>query len=129
MPSVRDERRIFLGAAPLRIRTTRPEAASGRRVERAGHVSLEDDALPARSGLRQRDRGEQRLRVWMARVGEELALVRIFHDASEVHHRHACGDVLYDREIVCDENVRQAEPPLEIGQEIDDLRLDRDVER
>src|SRR5947207_4362533 len=129
MFAVRGEPRILLDATPLRVRAARPEAASVGRVERAGHIALEDDALAARSGPRHRYRGEQGLRVRVPRVGEQLALVRVFHDASQIHHRYACGDVLHDGEIVSDENVRQPEPLLEIGQEIDDLRLDRDVER
>src|SRR5256886_11738337 len=106
MSAVRDELRVFLDETPLRIRAARPEAASGGRVERAGHIALEDDALAARSGPRHRYRGEQRLRVRVPRAGEQLALVRVFHDASQIHHRYACGDVLDDGEIVRDENVR-----------------------
>ena len=35
----------------------------------------------------------------------------------------------HDAEIVRDEDVGQAEPLLQILQQVDDLRLDRDVER
>ena len=47
----------------------------------------------------------------------------------EIHDRDARADVLHDREIVGDEQISQAEFILEIGQQVDDLRLDRDVER
>ncbi len=38
-------------------------------------------------------------------------------------------DVLDDGEVVGDEQHRQAEAVLQVGQQVDDLRLDRDVER
>ena len=47
----------------------------------------------------------------------------------EVHDGHAVGDVAHDREIVGDEEVREPELRLEILEQVDDLRLDRDVER
>ena len=53
----------------------------------------------------------------------------VFDDAAQVHHRNARGDVLDHGKIVRDKNKRQAEPALQIGQKIDDLRLDRNVER
>ena len=41
----------------------------------------------------------------------------------------AVGDVLHDREIVRDEDVGEAEPRLQLLQEVEDLRPDRHVER
>ena len=37
--------------------------------------------------------------------------------------------MLHDRQVVGDEQVGQAEPVLQVEQQVDDLRLDRDVER
>ena len=39
------------------------------------------------------------------------------------------GDVSYDGEIMRDEDVGKAEPVLQIPQQVQDLRVDRDVER
>ena len=50
-------------------------------------------------------------------------------DLAEVHHRDAVRDVPYDGEIVGDEEIREAELTLELVEQVDDLRLDRDVER
>jgi hypothetical protein len=52
-----------------------------------------------------------------------------FDDPAEVHHGDAVGDVAHHRKIVRDEQVGQAELLLQRLQQIDDLRLDRHVER
>ncbi len=65
----------------------------------------------------------------MARRGEQRVLVRVLHDPPEVHHRHAGGDVLDHREVVGDEDVGEAEPLLQVLQQVHDLRLDRHVQR
>ncbi len=54
---------------------------------------------------------------------------RDLDDAAEVHHRDARRDVLDDREVVRDEEVREAEAALQVLQQVDDLRLHRHVER
>ena len=52
-----------------------------------------------------------------------------FDHFAEIHHQHAVGDVADDVEVVADEEIGQAEFALEIGQQIEHLRLDRFVER
>ncbi|CAM5491577.1 hypothetical protein SCANM63S_02430 [Streptomyces canarius] len=51
------------------------------------------------------------------------------HDPSEVHHRDPVGDVPHDRQVVRDEEVGEVELALEPVEQVDDLRLDGDVER
>ena len=50
-------------------------------------------------------------------------------DAAEVHHRDPAADVAHDGEVVGDEEVREVEALLQLTQQVDDLRLDRHVER
>ena len=50
-------------------------------------------------------------------------------DLAEVHDRDPVGDVADDGEVVRDEQVGEAEVVLEAREQVDDLRLDRDVER
>ncbi len=50
-------------------------------------------------------------------------------DLAEIHHRHAIAHVAHHRQVVGDEHDRQAEPPLQVAQQVQHLRLDRDVER
>jgi len=53
-----------------------------------------------------------------------------FHDVAQVHHRYAVGDVADDGKVMGDEEVAQVlVPVLELFQEIDDLRLDGNVQR
>ena len=52
-----------------------------------------------------------------------------FNDAAKIHHGDAGGDMLDDRQIMANEQEGEAELVLEVHQEIQDLRLDRDVQR
>ena len=49
-------------------------------------------------------------------------------DFSLIHHGDAVGDVVDDAKVMGDENHRQPEVFLERGDEIEDLRLDGDIE-
>ena len=76
------------------------------------------------------DRGmaEKARRIGMRRACEQRVGIGDLDDASEIHHGDAVGDVPHDREIVRDEQVGQFQLALQILQEIDDLRLDGDIE-
>jgi hypothetical protein len=50
------------------------------------------------------------------------------HDAPEVHHRHPIAEVLHHGEVVGHEQHGEVQPALEVAQQVEDLRLDRDVE-
>ena len=80
-------------------------------------------------GLQRRHRRDQRLRVRMQRRGVDRALVGDLHDLAEIHHGDAVGDVLHHAEVVRDEQEGQAKLALQILQQVDDLRLHRNVER
>src|SRR5260370_2274707 len=105
------------------------EAASAGWMDRARHVALEDNRVADGSGLRHRHGREQSLGVGMPRRGEDLLPSRYLDDLAEIHDRDTVRHVLDDREIVADEEQRDAELLLQVLQQVDDLRLDRDVER
>ena len=65
----------------------------------------------------------------MPGVGVEPLLVGDLDDLAEVHHRDPVGDVLHHAEIVGDEQIGQLELGLQVLHQVDDLGLDRDVER
>jgi len=65
----------------------------------------------------------------MARIGEQFGLGPDFDDPPEIHDRHPVRHVLHHRQVVGDEQIRQPEPRLQIGQQIHHLRLDRHIER
>ncbi len=65
----------------------------------------------------------------MARVGIELLHLRHLDELPEVHHADTVADVLHDGQVVGDEQVCQTELPPQVEQQVQDLRLDRHVER
>ena len=76
------------------------------------------------------DRGrEERLRVGVLRPREQLVPRGDLDELPEVHHRDAVAEVLHGREVVRDEQAREAELRLQRPEEVEDGRLDRDVER
>ena len=79
--------------------------------------------------LVQRHRREQGLRVRVRRRAVDVEVGALLHHAAEVHHRDAVGDVPHDRQVVGDEQVGQAEVVLQVLEQVDHLRLHRDVER
>ena len=59
---------------------------------------------------------------------DRLAVAEL-DDAAEVHHGDAVGDLPDHRQVVRDEDVGEVELALQVPQQVQDLRLDRDVER
>src|SRR5215207_10309249 len=50
-------------------------------------------------------------------------------DAAEIHHRDAVAEMPDDAEVVRDEEHREIELAAQAQEQVDDLRLDRNVER
>jgi hypothetical protein len=48
---------------------------------------------------------------------------------AEIHHEHVVRDVPDDAEIVRDEEIGEPQLGLKVGEQVEDLRLDRNVER
>ena len=65
----------------------------------------------------------------MLRVANSSTHRRFLDDPAGVHHRDAVGHFGDDAEVVRDQEQRQAEALLQVAQQIENLRLDRDVER
>src|SRR5277367_5835148 len=65
----------------------------------------------------------------MARVPEQHGLVSDFDNTAEIHHRDAVADMGDDSEVMGDEKIRKVMLALQVDQQIDHLRLDRDVKR
>ena len=129
------------GAGPRRQRRTllrHTGCASGQRVWKrqpgGGLAGLGGSpcsrmrcGLHARVG--HRHGRQQDLGVRMARRGEQRVAVGDFDDVAEVHHGDAVADVAHHRQVVRDEQVGDAELGLQVHQQVDHLRLHRDVER
>src|SRR3954447_2156888 len=126
------QRRLGLGADLLGQRAARPEPAARGRVDRAGYVAGEPDPLaatPDRGLLDVGYGGEQGLGVGVVRVQVDAVAIGDLDDLAEVHHRDLGAEVPHDREVVGDEQERDAELLLDALEQVDHLGLDRHVER
>ena len=111
-----------------RVGASSTKDAARRRSDGVRNVALQHDTLLAVGRVRVRDRRQQRLRVGMLRVRADGRGRSDLHHPAEVHDRDAVRDVLHHRDVVGDEEQREAEPALEILQQVDDLGLDGHVQ-
>ena len=123
------KRRALLVARLEPVGAARMEGASGRRAQRRGQFAREPDAFAAQRRIGGRRRRQQRAGIGVLRAAEDLVAAADLHRAAEVHHHHLVGDVPHHREIVADEEIGEAELVLQVGEDVQHLRLDRDVER
>ena len=83
----------------------------------------------ARPAVERRPAGEERARVRVARIAEELRRRRLLAHLAIAHDHHVVGDLAHEREVVGDKEHRHLVALLEGGHEIHDLALYGDVER
>ena len=79
--------------------------------------------------LRARRIGEQRLRIRVVRLAEELLGGGDLDHAPEIHDHHPIREMLDHAEVVADEQVGQPQLVAQRNEQVEHLRLDRDVER
>src|ERR1043166_5271391 len=129
-PELVERRRVDVAVALDEARAARMEPARARWVDRVRHVALEDDLLASAAllGVGDRHSREQRAGVGMLRSEVELVAIGELDAVAEVHHHDAVGDVADDVQVVRDEDVRQSEFLLQVLEQVEDLRLDGDVE-
>ncbi len=110
-------------------RTAGVEMTAWRWIDGARHLAPEDRGgqPPGRVGIR--DGGHERLRVGMAGAGEQVRHRGLLDEPAQVHHERPVADVLHDGQVVGDEHDGDAQLLLQPGQQVEDLRLDRHVER
>jgi len=106
------------------------EGATAGRVGKARHVAAQDDAfaLCHRPNLGNRDSRQERVGVVVRGSIADRQRGPELDNATEVHDGHAVRDLTDDSKVVCDKDVGEVELLLQVGQQVDDLRLDRDVE-
>ena len=111
------------------MRAARPEMAARRRLQqRRRHPRDRRQALPA-VAVDPRDRAQQAPRVGMLRVVEDLVERPLLDDAAGVHDDDAVGDVRDHAEVVGDQDDPGPGLGAELPELVEDLRLDRHVER
>jgi len=72
---------------------------------------------------------KQAARIGVARAPEERPHRRLLDDAAGIHHRRPVRPLRDDAEVVGDQQHRHAELPAQAVQQVQHLRLDRDVQR
>ena len=79
-------------------------------------------------GVGDRHGRQQGLGVGVDGAPVELLRGRDLDDLAEIHDRDPVGDVPHHAEVVGDEDVSEAQLVLQVVQEVDHLRADRDVQ-
>ena len=105
------------------------EGAAPRPVERVGEGAADDRQRDARRDLEAGDGAQQGARVGMLGAVEDVVHRALLHDPSQVHHDHLTGDLGDDAQVVRDEDDGRPVLALELAQEVQHLRLGRDVDR
>src|SRR5581483_4109195 len=75
------------------------------------------------------DRGKEAPGIWVAWIAEHLVAATRLDDPALVHHRDAVADPFHHRHVVRDEQVGDAKLGLQLLKQVEDARLNRDVER
>src|SRR5205085_7447933 len=92
------------------------------------HIAGQDDALAHSVRTHDRNRGNEGLRVGVpGRVADGVGVAPL-NNAAQVHHQDALADVLDHGKVVRDEEVGDVVPVLQVLQEVDDLRLDGQIQ-
>ena len=123
------------GAALIgREAAARREAASLRQPRQRGNQSLYlVEPRPPRVGARRlfqiRQRAEQPRRIGVAGAIEQIVRSRLLDLAPGVHDDDAVGVFGHHAHVVRDQNDRGASCLLQFAHQVEDLRLDRHVER
>ena len=65
----------------------------------------------------------------MEGIGKERAVIGEFDDFTQIHDRHAVGDMVDHTQVMGDHDVAQVKIGLQIRQQVDHLGLDADVQR
>ena len=79
--------------------------------------------------LQRRHAFQQTARVGMQRAVEQPRDRRLLDDPAGIHHQHAVGGLRDHAHVVGDDDDRHAELVAQVHHQVEDLRLDRDVER
>ena len=123
------QRRLDAGTNVFRERAARAEPAARRRVDGVGRIALDRRLVGPLARIHRRPRRQERAGIGMLRIAVDRLDRAQLDDLAEIHDQHAVAEVLHDVEVVADEDVGEIELRLEVDQHVQDLRLDRLVER
>src|SRR5215472_6855603 len=124
-----DERRFRLEMLRFRVPAARRERTPRRQLEQVRRLPFDRHEPAAPLLVEARQRVEQAPRVRMLRRIEDLIGCAVLDHVSAVHDEDVLAHLGDDAEIVRDHDDRGIEALLQVAHEIEDLRLDRHVER
>ena len=110
-----------------RLRAARGKRAAGRQRRQIGRLAVDRDE-PLIAVAHPRDRVEQRLGIGVGGRIEDLRHRSRLDHPPGIHHRELVAHLGDDAEIVGDEDQGEAVLPLQVAQQLQVLRLDRQVE-
>ena len=105
------------------------EQASGWGIDRAWRLSF-DRVTPLTDLRIHHRRGmDQDIRIRMPRTPEEAFRLSFLHNLSKIHHDDAIRNIAHNPQVMGDEEHRKPEALLQIRKQIDDLSLNRHIQR
>src|SRR5881628_3696164 len=105
------------------------EMTTRRGIGGVRYFALEDDPIGAKARIRYGNGRQEGLGIGMLRIREQFFGRRGLHDPADVHYRDPIADVLDDAQVVSDEEKGKPKSFLKFEEEVQDLCLDRHVER
>ncbi len=103
--------------------------AAGRGSRRIGNFPLQNHALHGDVGIRLGYGGQKRPGIRMHGIGKQrFRFAKLYHPP-QIHDQHPVGDMLHNAQRMRNKEIGQVVLLLQILQQIDDLRLDRYVQR
>ena len=121
------ELRFVFGAVRLCNRATGMEIATGRRIDRAGHIALQLNTFFLTPFSDFRYRRKQALSVRMLRGIRHVCCCSHLDQFTEIHDTDAITDVCNDRQIMSDKQIGQIQFFLQVLEQIQNLHLNRYV--
>ena len=97
-------------------------------MRRVGNIAFENDALRTQARVGLGYSREQRFGVGVARLVEEFGGRRDLDNFADIHHCHTVANMFDHAQIMRHKQVGESQFVLQIEQEVDDLRLHRDIE-
>ncbi|BEP95341.1 hypothetical protein GmRootA79_37250 [Acidovorax sp. A79] len=118
-----------LGTGVGGIEAAGAKCATRRRVQGAWQLTTQRYVLMTASWIWNWDSRHQGARVGVRWIREQLFSRPDFDNASQVHHCHAVAKRTHHGEVMADEKKAQPEVGSQLRKKVEDLRLNRYVER
>ena len=117
-----------MAASVHRIFTARRESAASDALESARHAAGDHFQIAAAAAWPRQSR-QQTLGIRMLWAGENRFYPAFFDNASGIQHHYPLAGLSHDAEVMRDENDADLPLALQDAQEVENLRLDRNIQR